>query len=240
MSPLFRLPLIVIFVFVSFGHVRSQILISILFGDALNSEKVEFGLKGGINRSYLHDVPEANGLNNFNLGFYFHLYMKKNAYLSTGLMVKGTVGASGMNTYTIGNNDFDALMENGSLTKKINYFYLPVMYQQRFNQRWYIEGGIMSGLRTTARDIFSTKVLDGDLEYNLKVSDQYTRLDFGMIGGVGYKFQKRAKSTALGMNYYHGLANVSKIDGSPLKNSFFNLYVKIPIMGAKAKKEPAE
>jgi hypothetical protein len=42
------------------------------------------------------------------------------------------------------------------------------------------------------------------------------------------------------MNYYHGLANVSKIDGSPLKNSFFNLYVKIPIMGAKAKKEPAE
>lgn len=208
---------------------NAQVLISLLFGEKLNSEKIEFGLEGGLNRSYFYDVPEANGLNNFNLGFYFHFLLKNSSYLSTGVMVKSNVGASGMMPYPIGEEDFDALFEDGNLTTKVNYFYLPALFHQRFNNRWYIELGPMIGLRSTVKDIFTVSVLDGDLEYILDVSDQFKRLDAGVMGGIGYKIKKQTKSMAIGVNYYYGLVNVSKVDDLKIRNASLYLYVKIPI-----------
>ncbi|MCG8308844.1 MAG: PorT family protein [Cytophagales bacterium] len=213
---------------------NAQVIISLLFGEKLNSEKIEFGLEGGFNRSYFRDVPEANGLNNFNLGFYFHFLIKNNAYLATGVMVKSSVGATGMPTYKIGDEDFDNLFEDGTRTTKINYFHVPVLWHQRFNNRWYIEIGPMLGLRSKAKDIFETDVLEGDLKYTLDVRDRYKRFDAGLVGGAGYKFRKRIKSMAAGVNYYYGLMNVSTQSGTKIRNSSIYLYLKIPI-GAGSK-----
>ena len=58
---------------------NAQVLITILLGDALNTDKIEFGLVGGLNRSYINTISDANGLNNFDLGFYFHFLMKNNS-----------------------------------------------------------------------------------------------------------------------------------------------------------------
>ena len=55
---------------------NAQVLITLLLGDALNSEKIEFGLVGGLNRSYILDIEDSEGLNNFDVGFYFHILMK--------------------------------------------------------------------------------------------------------------------------------------------------------------------
>jgi len=52
-------------------------VISLLFGDALNTPEIEFGLVGGINRSTFLDMETAEGVNNLNLGFYFHINLKK-------------------------------------------------------------------------------------------------------------------------------------------------------------------
>lgn len=216
---------------------QGQVLISLLLGDALNTDKIEFGLVGGTNRSYLLDAPGSKGMNNFNLGFYFHILAKNNTYLSTGVMVKSSVGAQGMATYPIGDNDFDSLFDDGTLTKKISCFYVPILIHQRFNNRWYIEAGMMPGLRTKAKDIFKTELRDGDLEYTLNVKEQYTRLDFGLMGGVGYKLRKEIKSASLGISYYYGLVNVSKLPDTTLKNSSIYFYFKIPIGAGKAKKQ---
>jgi hypothetical protein len=102
---------------------NSQVLITILLGDALNTDKIEFGLIGGMNRSYINTISDAKGLNNFNLGFYFHILMKNNSYLSTGVFVKSNVGATGMATYSMGDENFDAIFRDGTLTKKIPSFY---------------------------------------------------------------------------------------------------------------------
>lgn len=77
---------------------QAQVLIAALFGDKLNSGKIEFGLDGGFNRSWYLDRADASGLNNFNLGFFFHIKMTEsnNGFLSTGVHVKSNVGASGM------------------------------------------------------------------------------------------------------------------------------------------------
>lgn len=208
---------------------NAQILISLVFGEALNTPKIEFGMIGGMNRSYLTDIATSEGMNHFNLGFYFHVNLKNNSFLSTGVWVKSNVGATGMPVYSLGNADFDSTYKDGTLTKKISCFYLPVMYHHRFHNRWYLEGGIQAGLRTKAVDIFETSTLDGDLSYTKDVKDQYARLDFGLTGGAGYKFKKELKSMAIGISYYYGLVNVSLTPDVLMKNSSLNFYLKIPI-----------
>ena len=55
---------------------RSQVLISLLLGDVLNSGGVEFGLTGGANMSWIDGQQDAKHLTTFNIGFYFDIRMK--------------------------------------------------------------------------------------------------------------------------------------------------------------------
>lgn len=218
---------------------NSQVLISLIFGDALNTPKMEFGLVGGDNLSFMLGYPDAKPLNNFNIGFYFHIMLKEQTFISTGVLVKSNVGATGMPVYPSGDNNFDSLFVGGTLTKKINYFYVPIMIQQRFNDnRWYVEAGLQPGLRYKAKDIFDTKVLGGDLEYEVDVRDTYKHLDIGFIGGIGYKLKKQLKSAAVGVNYYYGFVNVSAEPDVSFHNSSIYFYVKLPI-GTKHDDEEA-
>ena len=225
------LKICLLIIFISFSTTsKAQILISLLLGDALNTEKIEFGINTGLNRSYMLDIEESSGLNNFNIGFYFHINMFESSYLSTGVLVKTNVGARGMSTYPIGDPDFDDVYAAGELTKKINYFYVPILWHQRFYNRFYLEGGMQIGLRSKAYDYFDLEdTYGGDLEYKRDVRDEYTRFDLGPVAGVGYKIRKQTKSTAVGINYYYGLLDVNKVPDMKIKNSSIYLYVRIPI-----------
>lgn len=216
---------------------NAQILISLMFGDALNSDKIEFGLAGGLSHSYITTIENSKPLNTFDLGFYFHILMKNSSYLSTGVHVKSGLGAKGMSTYPVGDPDFDDVFRDGELTKKIPAFYVPILFHQRFNNRWYIEAGPQLGLMYKPMDIFEVSANDGTVTYEKIVKDQYKHIDAGLLGGVGYKFKKELKSTAVGINYYYGLVDVSKTDQN-IKNSAIYFYVKIPIgVGKSTEKE---
>lgn len=216
---------------------QAQLLIVAIFGDQLNSGKIEFGLDGGYNRSWFHAREDAHGLNNFNLGFFFHVKMTENrtGFISTGVHVKSNVGASGMPTYSIGDPDFDDVYADGELTTKVNVFYVPIMWQQRLG-KVYVEGGIQPGLRAKANDYFKVEDYGGELEYKRDVRDDYTRLDFGMVGGLGYRLKDGPVSTSVGVNYYYGVVDVYKPETYNLKNSSMYVYARIPI-GAGVSKE---
>ena len=218
---------------------RSQVVISLLFGEKLNSEKIEFGLIGGFNWSNLNDLEEAKALTNFNLGFYFHFKMAENSFISTGVLVKSDLGATGLDTYSIGEPDFDSVFVNGKLTKQISYFHVPVMYHYRFKNRFYLEAGVQAGLRASARDIFTKEEFGGDLEYIRNTRTEYTALDAGLLGGFGIKFKQQTKSMSMGLRYYQGLVDVSTVDNVSFKNSSIYLFIKIPI-GVKGETEASE
>ena len=234
MKTLIRLCLVITILSLS-APSSGQILISLLFGDALNTPQIEFGLAGGMNRSWIHTINESEGMNNFNIGFYFHINMFEKSYLSTGVQVKSNVGARGMTAYSIGDPDFDDVFAEAELIKEINYFYVPIMWHQRFFDRFYLESGFQMGLRGKAWDIFKQKdAYGGDLEYQRDIRDQIDIFDGGLVAGMGYKFKKEIKSTAIGINYYYALKDVSKVEGISIRNSSLYIYCKIPIGANKA------
>ncbi len=70
----------------------SQVLISLIFGDKLNSDAVEFGLEGGFTYSDIAGFDADKRLRSFNLGFYFDIELKDAWRLYTGVLVKSKLG----------------------------------------------------------------------------------------------------------------------------------------------------
>jgi hypothetical protein len=230
------------FLFISLSYTaNSQVLISLLLGDKLNSEKLKFGLDGGVNWSNVTNLDPSLYKAYFNLGFYFDFLLKENTrwYLHTGVLVKSTMGGQGYAPYAIGNAELDSLFAGGKLSRKISYFNVPILARYQFKNMLYIEAGPNLGLRYKAYDIFYADVEDKkDLTYELDVRDQYTRIDAGVMAGVGFQVLK-GTGYNFGMRYYYGLTEIMKENaGDPQHNSTYYLYFSMPVgAGAKAKEK---
>ncbi|MCD4730199.1 MAG: PorT family protein [Bacteroidales bacterium] len=219
---------------------QSQIIISLLLGDKLNSDNLEFGLEGGFNRSYMSGIDGAKGLNNYHLGFYFDFRIKNEWFLNTGVRVKSNSGATKISPYTLNDKDLDTVFVNGNVTREIGYFYVPIHIKYRFAKQFFANAGVQVGLRNSAKDYFyNTYYKDDDVSFKLDIRDYVARLDAGLSGGLGYKFKGTGMN--LGVTYYYGLVDVMKDSQDPYynvnaKNSSLYIYVDIPI-GAGYKKE---
>lgn len=240
----FRKNFIIAVILVSLSYTASsQVLISLLLGDKLNSDKLKFGLDGGANWSNITNLDPSMYKPHFNLGFYFDFRLKENTrwYLHTGVLVKSTMGAQKLSPYFTGNADIDSLFVNGNVERKINYFNVPILVRYQFKNMLYIEAGPNLGLRYKAFDIFTADVEDKqDLSYTLDVRDQLTRIDAGVMAGVGFQVLK-GTGYNFGMRYYYGLTEIVKENtGDPQHNSTYYLYFSLPVgAGEKAKAKAA-
>lgn len=213
----------------------SQILISLLLGDKLNSPNVEFGMDGGLSLTNDLGSEKSTYLRTFNLGFYFDFKLKSpNWKFNTGLRVKSNMGANDIPVYSLNNVTSDSIFKDGSISRQLGYFYLPVLLKYQFKNQFYIEGGFQAGLRTKATDTFKKSVTNpDDLNYELDVRDQYTRLDAGITGGIGYRLMG-GNGMNLGIRGYLGVVDISKTSTNSFKNYGWYLNVGIPIGKAKA------
>jgi outer membrane protein with beta-barrel domain len=221
------------------GH--SQVLISILLGDKLNTGKIEFGLDGGANWSTIKNLDGAKSLTGFNLGFYFDFKLKNPSWmLNTGVIVKSNMGADELPVYPIGNSTLDNAFIGGKITRKINYFNVPIMMKYSFKNHIYTKAGIQLGLRYKAVDEFKNSISDeDDLEYKLDIKDQFHPLDAGLAFGAGYRLMK-GNGMNIGVQYYLGLIDIRVDDSSPNQfNRVFYLTAGIPI-GKNPKKKKTD
>ncbi len=219
---------------------NSQILISLLLGDKLNSPNVEFGMDGGLSLTNDLGSEKSTFLRTFNLGFYFDFKLKSpNWKLNTGLRVKSNMGANDIPVYSLNNVTSDSIFKDGSISRSLGYFYLPALLKYQFKNQFYIEGGFQAGLRTRAADTFKKSVNEeDDLNFELDVSKQFARLDAGITGGIGYRLMG-GNGMNLGIRGYLGLVDISKAAlPSSIKNYGWYFNVGIPIGKAKVPKNP--
>lgn len=211
--------------------VNSQVLISILLGDKLNSDKLEFGLDGGLNFSNIQGLPNANNLMGFNLGFYFDIKLKNPAWmLNTGVIVKSPMGGGELPVYSLNDPVLDDAFAGGSVARKLRYFNVPVMMKYMLNNHIYVKGGAQLGLRSKAFDVFSNQIIDKeDLKYKLNIKDAIHPLDAGLAFGLGYRLMG-GKGMNIGVQYYLGLIDVVIDDVSPRQyNRSLYITAGIPI-----------
>ena len=220
---------------------KSQILISLVFGDKLNSDKMEFGVDGGLNWSTISNL-ENSGLNmGLHLGFYFDIKMKENLFLHTGLILKSPMGAERLESYTIGDPHLDSVLATASVIRDLRYFNVPILIKYRFLNQFYVEAGPQLGLLNKAYDNFSLDLSEkNDLAFKNNIRDQYKRIDAGITLGLGYRLYK-GHGVNLGVRYYYGMVDILKDNsGSKQLNSSIYICAGIPIgVGKEQKKADA-
>jgi hypothetical protein len=223
--------LVLLAVLLSVHTSNSQVLIALLFGDVLNSGKVEFGLDGGFNWSTIQGVSGAKNLPIWNLGFYFDIKLADSAWMiHTGVIVKSTMGTKNAPLYSLGDPSLDSAFAGGSVTTKLNYFNVPIMIKYKFPNNIYIEGGGMLGLLYGATDEFVNSVREKeDLLYDRNVRKAFHPLDAGLMIGAGYRLLG-GNGWNLGIRYYYGLVDVYIDDSGPSQfNRAIYLTLGVPI-----------
>ncbi|MGN6645054.1 MAG: porin family protein [Cytophaga sp.] len=222
----------VLFVFLFAYHAHSQVLISLLFGDKLNSDKVEFGLEGGTNFSKITSMQSSKMLPTFNLGLYFDIEIKKSWRLYTGVLVKSNLGTKDLSAADLSQLHASTYNASGIYSQKIDYFLVPLLAKYQFKNRIYLEAGPQAGLMTKAWVEFKSDSGGTSAKIKEKNTDQFTRIDFGLVGGLGYKLQKTHGMT-LGIKYYYGLVDVYKDVPGNQNNSSVFIKLNIPIGAGK-------
>ncbi len=232
-SKLLKHYLLAIFLLVACTESISQVLISLLLGDKLNSEGLEFGLEGGFNWSNISNLEASKSLSTFNLGFYFNIRMKNQWYLNTGVLVKSKLGVGQLSANDLAILQADIYTVEGDYNQAISYFLVPALAKYKFKNHLYLAAGPQFGLMYKAWVEFISDV-DGKKanirEFNKEL---IRRLDAGLMVGIGYTLMKGTGMT-LGAKYYYGLVDVYK-DIPGTNNSSFFLKLDIPIGANKEK-----
>ena len=226
---------LIIFTVVISQFARSQVLISILFGDKLNTDAIIFGLHVDYSWNKMTSVEPQDALGRLNLALFFNFRLNDQWRIGAEALAKYTRGGKGIAIYPLSDpalyDQFAAA--EGTVERRINYVGLMTSIEYNIERSWYIEAGPQLALRTKAKDIFTAKTHDGELELTRDISDEVARWEFSVITGAGYKFGK-GTGMALGIRYNWGLTDVMKTTVSSEQNRGFYVVSNIPI-GRKKK-----
>jgi len=224
---------IIISFFILGTAAQSQVLISLLLGDALNSDKLEFGLEGGMNWTTTSGFESNDYARFFNMGFYFDMKMKNQWNFYTGVLVKSNIGVNKLTVNDLSKLSVTPWDSIGEYKQVINEFLVPAFFKYNFKNHMYIEAGPQFGLRFKGYVEFNSDVDDIEARTREDNKDMLQKLDAGIGAGLGYKLMK-GQGWTVGAKYYYGFVDAFK-DISGTKSSSINLKVNIPI-GAGEKK----
>jgi len=217
---------------------NSQVLLSLIFGDALNSDGLEFGLQGGVNYSNMSGLESSEANGTFNLGFYFDIKLKEHLSIYTGVMVKQNVGAGNLSDADIAFLKGTLFTDEGTYDQVTEFFYIPILLRYKFNNNFFLEAGPQIGYQRDAYVKFTSKSDNRKSDIRDYNDDLFNRFEIGMAGGIGYKFEKGIGLTIM-LKYYQGMTEAMK-DFSGYKNNGFFLTVGVPIGAGKGKKKAEE
>jgi hypothetical protein len=210
----------------------SQVLISLIFGDKLNSDAIEFGLEGGFNFSDLGALDADKRLSTFNLGFYFDIELKDAWRLYTGVLVKSKLGVENLSDADLLRLGVASEEEGGSYSQYINNFLVPALIKYRFPNRIYAEAGPQFGLLYKSWVQFDSDVDGTETRIRIENKDVLNTFEVGGVIGAGYRLRPGPAGMTLGIKYYQGFTNAIKgLSGS--RNNAIFLKFNVPIGAGK-------
>lgn len=226
----------VLFFLMNLQAAHSQILISLLLGDKLNSESIEFGLEGGLGYSDIGSLDADRRLSTFNLGFYLDFRLKDAWRLYTGVLVKSKQGVDNLSNADLALLQVSPVNDSGTYAQYINNFLVPALIKYRFPNRLYAEAGPQFGLRYKSWVQFESDIDGTETRIRIENRDALNLLEVGGVLGVGYKLSPGPAGMTLGIKYYQGFTNTIEGLADSRGNSIFMKF-NVPI-GVGKKQEP--
>lgn len=246
-----RTPLILLFLVVA-KICQAQILMALIFGDKLNSDKLEFGLTLGNSFSTQTNFTDTEWrLRGWNVGLWFNVKLDKEGrwYLHPGAIPKSTLGFRYLPTYKTGDGNIDAVIDsfNFEVERKVNYIHVPLLARYRIltierkegkKNSFFIQGGPQISLRTKAKDIFTAELDDNTLTFENDLRDEIRRFDVSISAGLVWKFRKLVE---LDVSYNQGFLDFDESDATGTNhNRFVMVNVNIPVGAGKKKGATSE
>lgn len=222
---------LIIFLLVS-SLSQSQVLLSLIFGDKLNSDGLEFGLDGGVNYSDIAQMETSSTINPFNIGFYFDIRLKEQWSLYTGVLVKAEMGVNKLTASDLEFLNARLYEDPGIYSQRIRYFIVPALIKYSFKNHIYLEAGPQLALMSKAWIEFRSDNDGVEAIVKQTNTDQINRIDAGAAIGAGYRL--KGKGWSFGLRFYHGLTNVYKNRSGTTNRALF-LKVSVPVGAGKAK-----
>lgn len=212
---------------------QSQILISLLFGDELNSENLEFGLTTGMSFSNISNIDNSINKNTIPLGLYFDIKLGKHLLLNPIVLLKSNSGAQSISPYSVGDANLDALLASADVRRNLDYINTMILLKYRFDDHFSLEAGPTIGLLTRANDDFTYAMGEENvLKYQHQIKEMYKRIDAGITFGFSYKILK-GNGMSISAKYYQGMMDITKA-GMNQKNSSLYLLLAVPVGKGKS------
>ena len=213
---------------------KSQVLISILLGDKLNSEWLEFGLEGGLNWARVDGFETNSYAQKWNMGFYFNIRVKENWSIYTGVLVKSNLGLDKLTDGDLTRLNVDKILDPttgeeivGKYSHKMNTFLVPILMRYNFKNHMFVAAGPQVGLAYKSWIQFDSDISGYDVTTKDYNTDEINKIDAGITVAAGYRMMQGTGWTISGKYYYGFVDTFKEISGT--KNSSFFLTLNIPI-----------
>jgi hypothetical protein len=225
---------------------KGQALIALLFGDKIQSDKVQLGLILGAQGSAILDAKTVAFRPNISLAFGAYVDVKidkKNKWiLQNYILFKAPKGASGLCAKC---QSFAAVapivVDNYDMIKrKLTYLQLTPVMRYCFIPTLNLGIGPYVGFLMFANDTYSNKGDRGKETYKIKVNKNIATVDFGLAFDLQCRLLK-GKGMQINLRYEQGLINTYRsVTGMKGLNMAFQVGVGIPMLSKSQKEENKE
>jgi hypothetical protein len=212
---------------------NGQVLIGLLLGDKVTSEKFHLSLNIGANFSDLKGMEDTKIRPGFFLGLGGEWRFAEHWFLQPEIGVFYYVGANNLPMdYFPPPPEVEDIVTGNEVSRRLNYFTIPVLLKYGVaGNRLHLGAGGQVGFLTSAQDKYEGTSDNGNpVTVDQDIKDYTVSTDLGLLFNVEYKFKPDVLSMGIVARYYLGLTDTVKDNpGDPVYNSVFSVLLTVPI-----------
>lgn len=217
-----------------------QVLLGILFGDKVTTEKFHLGVDAGLNLSNLSGVDGTGVKPGLLFGLFGEWRFADHFYLQPELLPFFKVGASDLPPGGPTVPPLDSLAAGTSPSRRMNYFAIPIIVKYAvMEKKLHLGLGPQVGFLTGADDTYEG-VAANTITVTEDVEESLSSTDAGIVFHVEYKFRGQFGASVAG-RFYMGLTDTIKDNpGDAVYNRVFSILASIPIGGDPTEEDEAD
>jgi hypothetical protein len=215
------------------GVANGQVLLGILFGDKLASEKFHIGLTAGANVSTISGVDDNKSKVGLVLGLLGEWKLGKRLYLQPELLPFYYAGAKNMPPGGLDDiPELEPEVRDKSRQTNLKYFEIPILFKYALgNGQWHLGAGPQIGFLLSAQDVYNG-VISNEITIKADRKDILNSTDAGVTFVLEYKVGQNPFAMGVTARYYLGLTDILKDNaGDALYNRVFTLGITMAMGG---------